>query len=293
MTEHRAGRPATDAEREAVRREAILLKAGAWELIRRGFAEDRHYLDAAEDQLKQAEALCRSIGDGEGLVGILGGRGAILRSSGEKDKILAALSLYTEEVGLLADANREKEVAAYQSNVVMAYRDLATVDPENALAYIGRGLDIGQTALAVSQRLADRGGMAQGSANLADLCVLLAEHDPDLTDNHLATAATLYRTAEELWDGVDEDGLAMARMGLAEVYIRLGRNFDGAEALLDQAAETYRQRHGQPVAYQLAQVHALRARLHKAQGRPEDAAEERRQAAGLLERLGFGLGDHR
>ncbi|MHB0884425.1 MAG: hypothetical protein ACYC6V_02640 [Bacillota bacterium] len=283
----------SEVEREAARQEAILLKAEAWELIRRGFAEDRHHLEAADRKLRQAEALCRSIGDREGLVGILGGRGAILRTSGEVDKLLAAVSLYTEEVGILADADREKEVAVYQSNIVAAYRDLATVDPEQAVEYIGRGLEIGQAALTVSQRLSDRAGMAQGSANLADLCVLLAEHDPELGENHLATAATLYRTAEELWTGVDDDGLAMARMGLAEVYIRLGRNFDGAEALLEQAGEFYGRSGDQSVGYQRSQVHALRARLLTAEGRPAEAADERRKAAEIMDRLGFGPGEPR
>ncbi len=280
----------SEAEREAAWQEAILLKAEAWELIRRGFAEDRRHLEAADGKLRQAEALCRSIGDREGLVGILGGRGAILRSSGEKGKLLAAISLYTEEIGILADADREKEVAVYQSNIVAAYRDLATVDPEKAVEYIGRGLEIGQAALTVSQRLSDRAGMAQGSANLADLCALLAEHDPELSENHLATAATLYRTAEELWTEVDDDGVALARMGLAEVYIRLGRNLDGAEALLDQAEEFYGRSGTQSIGYQQSQIHALRARLREAEGRPEDAAEERRKAVEILDRMGFGPG---
>lgn len=279
-----------EAEREATRQEAILLKAEAWELIRRGFAEDRRHLEAADRKLRQAEALCRSIGDREGLVGILGGRGAILRSSGEVDKLLTAISLFTEEIGILADADREPEVAVYQSNIVAAYRDLATVDPDKAVEYIGRGLDIGQAALTVSQRLSDRAGMAQGSANLADLCVLLAGHDPELGENHLATAASLYRAAEELWTGVDDDGVALARMGLAETYVRLGRNLEGADALLDQAEDFYGRPGGQGVGYQQSQVHALRARLREAQGRPEEAAEERRQASEIMERIGFGAG---
>lgn len=291
MSDDGACRSAADDEREAARREAILLKAEAWQLIRRGFAENRGHLAGAEEKLKKAEALCRSTGDREGLVGILAGRGAILRSSGQKDQILAAIGLYMEEIGILAEADREKEVAAYQSNVVMAYRDLATVDPENALDHLGRGFEIGQAALAASRRLADRAGMAQGSANLAELCMLLADNDPELAEDHLATAVVLYRAAEELWTELDREGLAAARMGLAEAYLRLGRNLEGVEELLEQSAEIYAGADGGPVVYQLAQVHALRARLRQAQGRPAEAAEERGKAIDLFERLGFWRGE--
>ncbi len=284
-------RPETD-RREADHREAILLEAEGWELIQRGFAGDRRLLDAAEERFRKAETLCRSWGDREGLVGILSGRAAILRNSGEKEKILAAIDLYTEEIALLADAGREREVAAYQCNVALAYRDLATADPEGAIEFIGRGLDEGRRALALNEKLGHRPGLAQGSSVIADLCLLLADRDPELKENHLATAATLYRTAEELWTGIDPEGQAMARMGLAEAYIGMGKNLDGAEALLDEAAREYtgEGETGRPVAYQLSQIHALRSRLLQAQGRTEEALEERRLAIELLNKAGFGRG---
>jgi hypothetical protein len=80
-------------------------------------------------------------------------------------------------------------------------------------------------------------------------------------------------------------------MGMAEAYIALGRNLEGARDFLAEVHRYYAEYAGAPVKgpvrYQMAQVKELEARILDAEGKPEEAAQAREEGRQNLDALGF------
>ena len=276
-------------EEEALREEALRLKAEGWQLLRSGHIQGGDYLTAAYDKLAAAEERFRSLGDVEGLIGTLSGLGVCLRATGTKENIVRALEHYREELHLLESENRLQEACLYSSNVSVCLRDLAMVDETVALMHIMEGLEFTSEYLEMSVENKVPKATASGYSNLADLTVLLAEHEPDPQhrEEHLKMAGSLYGQAISAWEGLDEEGQVLASMGLAQVYIDMGSNLAGAEDLLFDALEFYRGYEGGEIKYQVAQVHSLLAALMARDGREEESARHQETAVRIFEELGF------
>jgi len=271
---------------------AEILKSQGWGYYRAAFTHGRQLWDQALTAFEQAEAIFRQEDHPEGLVGVLSGRASVLRCSGRPESIRKALELYREESGLLQDMDgREAELAQSWVNEALAYRDLLTVEPEAASSMTD--------AVAACRRALETAGQAEkpetealAACTLADLCLVMARLDePSFKERHLKEAMGFYGQAEKLWEERDPDGQALARMGLAETYIALGENLEGARDLLGEVLEYYEDYSGKPVSgpvrYQIAQVKELEARLHEAEGDSGEAARARREAESHLEALGF------
>lgn len=270
------------------------LKAQGWGYYRAAFTHGRQLWDHAQAAFERAEALYREVGTQEGregLVGALSGRGTVLRSSGAPEAIREALGLYEEEVALLREFGREAELPEALVNLALAYRDLATVDPA-AAAGLGKGVQACREALEGAKRAGRPDAQALAASTLGDLCLVMARLDTeDHRQQHLKEALAFYGQAEKLWEDRDQDGLALCRLGLAEAYIDMGRNLEGARDLLDEVLRYYSDYAGTPVTgpvrYQIAQVRELEARLLETEGKPEEAAQARKEAKDNLGALGF------
>lgn len=279
--------------------EVVRLRDEGWENLARSRTEGRQYLAAAYRCFTEAEAISREHGDREALVGVLRGIGDVLRATGNPANMETAVRYYQEEVDILQSLRREREMGDHLATLQLCYRDLATAEPERALELIRQGVEIGEKCLTIARKHQDKPALANASANLADLFVLLATHDEAMRESHLGLAADLFRHADSLWGEVaaaldnEQDAAvvrvqaAQAKMGLAEVYTRLGSNLDGAAALLDEAEEAYRQAPGGPVHYQLAQIQMLRAYLEDRRGNPQAAARHAEAGRSIFERLGY------
>lgn len=155
-----------------------------------------------------------------------------------------------------------------------------------------KGVEACREALDLAKRTSKPEAEALCACTLADLCLVMARLDrEDYRETHLKEALGFYGQAEKLWEDRDKDGQALARLGLAEAYILLRRNLDGARDLLDEVLDYYVNYAGTPVSgpvrYQVAQVKELQARLLEAEGKPEEAARAHQEAREQLERLGF------
>jgi tetratricopeptide (TPR) repeat protein len=281
----------TETDREETRRWAEVLKAQGWGSYRAAFTHGRKLWDQALAAFEQSEALFRDLGEKEGLIGVLSGRATVLRSSGDPESIRRSVALYHEEIDLIRESGREEELPGALVNLGLAYRDLATVTPE-AAAEMAKGIEACREALEKAKRADRPDEAALATCTLADLSLLLAGLDrPEYRERHLKEAMGFYGQAEKLWEERDEDGRTMARLGLAEAYIALGRNLEGARDLLEEVLRYYETYAGGPVSgpvrYQIAQVKALEARLLEAEGNPEEAARIRQEARDHLEVLGF------
>ncbi|MEW6524511.1 MAG: tetratricopeptide repeat protein [Bacillota bacterium] len=263
-------------------------KQAGWQAYQRAFTEGRSQLAVALSSFSSAEAECRKVRDFQELVGVLSGLGAVARATGGKEELEKALRYYWEEVDILTSLGRQLEAADRHAELEAVYRDLAMVDAEKALVYLKEGLEVGIKALDVARQCQDREIMARVGTAVADICQLISEHDCEYAEYHLEMAADLYLQAAGTWEEVE--GKAMANMGLAEVYIRLGKNLDGARELLEQAMETYVKLPGGQVDYQVAQVHALLGRLFAVSGDRARAARHIRDAVAIFKRLGVDLG---
>lgn len=283
----------SDAEEKV--RWAERFKAQGWAYYRAAFTHGRQLWEHALIAFEQAEGLLRDAATPrarEGLIGVLSGKGSVLRSTGDPEGIRQALGLYREEIALLREFGRERELPEALVNVALACRDLATVDPTRA-AELSQGVAACREALETARRLDRPEAEALAANTLGDLCLVLARLDlEEYRDRHAREAVGFYGQAEKLWQDRDEDGVTLARMGLAEAYITLGQNLEGARDLLEEALRYYRDYSGRPVSgpvrYQIAQVKELEARLYEAEGKVEDAARARREARESLESLGFG-----
>jgi len=262
-------------------------KQDGWQAYQRTFTEGRSQLLAAHDFFSSAEAECRKVREFPELVGVLSGLGAVARATGGKEQLEKALHFYWEEVDILTSLGRQLEAADRHAELEAVYRDLAMVDDERALVYLKEGLEVGIKAMEVARRHQDRGILARVGVAVADICQLLAEHDREYAEHHLEMAADLYLQASQTWE--DAEGKAMAGMGLAEVYLRLGKNLEGAQDLLEQAMAVYRQLPGGPVDYQVAQIHALLGRLFAQSGDGARASRHVREAVEIFTRLGVDL----
>jgi hypothetical protein len=270
------------------------LKAQGWGYYRAAYTHGRQLWEHALTAFEQAEALFREVGTDAaraGLVGTLSGRATVLRSSGAPEAIRQALGLYEEEVALLRELGRRDDVPEALVNLALAHRDLMTVEPAETPG-LARAVGVCREALDGAKRTGDEGVQALALSTLADLCLFIAGIDtPDLRERHLKEALAFYGQAEKLWEGRDEDGRALARMGMAEAYIALGRNLEGARDFLAEVHHYYAEYAGLPVKgpvrYQMAQVKELEARLLEAEGKPEDAAQAREEGRRNLDALGF------
>jgi hypothetical protein len=272
------------------------LKAQGWGYYRAAYTHGRGLWDHALAAFEQAEALYREAGGSEGragLAGALSGRGAVLRSSGDPEAIRRAIALYQEEIDLLRELGREMVLPEALTNLGLAYRDLATVQP-TAAAGLELGIVACREALEEAKRLGQQEAEGLAAGTVADICLVLARLDSeDYRERHLKEALSFYGQAEKAWEGRDEDGLALSRLGLAEAYIALGQNLEGARDLLEEVLKFYEAYAGTPVKgpvrYQIAQVKELEARLLEAEGQNEKAGVVRRQAREHLQALGFGF----
>lgn len=270
------------------------LKAQGWGFYRAAYTHGRQLWDHALAAFEQAEALYREAGGQEGTEGLLGalsGRGSVLRSSGRPEAIREAIRLYEEEIGLLRELGRATDLPEALVNVGLACRDLATVQP-SAAAGLEKGVRACHEALELARSQGRPEAQALAASTVADLCLVLARLDAeDYRHQHLKEALAFYGQAEKLWEDRDPDGLALCRLGLAETYIAMNRNLDGARDLLGEVEKYYLAYAGTPVKgpvrYQLAQVKELQARLAEAEGKPEEAARARAEARAGLEALGF------
>lgn len=270
------------------------LKAQGWGYYRAAYTHGRQLWDHALAAFEQAEALCREAGGPEGregLIGALSGRGTVLRSSGTPDAIRAAIAFYQEEIALLREFGREKDLPEALVNLGLAYRDLVTVDP-SAAADLEEGIRACREAVEGAKKLDRPEAEALAAGAIADICLVLARlDDEEYRERHLKEALSFYGQAEKLWEGRDEDGLALCRLGLSEAYIALGQNLEGARDLLEEVLRFYRDYAGTPVKgpvrYQIAQIKELQARLLRAEGKDKEAAEAHREAEDHLEALGF------
>ncbi len=271
------------------------LKAQGWGYYRAAFTHGRQLWDHALAAFERAEDLYREVGSRqarEGLIGTLSGRGTVLRSSGAPEAIRQAIGLYEEEITLLRELGGDDDLPEALVNLGLAYRDMATVDPAGAAGDLEKGARVCREALEGAKKGGDQDGQALAASTLADLSLVLARLDaPEFREQHLKEALAFYGQAEKLWEGRDQDGLALCRLGLAETYIAMGRNLEGARDLLDEILDYYREYAGPPVKgpvlYQIAQVKELQARLFEAEGKPDEAAAVRREARESLKTLGF------
>lgn len=263
-------------------------KQDGWQAYQRTFTEGRAQLAVALGFFSSAEAECRKVRDFPALVGVLSGLGAVARATGGKEELERALRFYWEEVDILTSLGRQLEAADRHAELEAVYRDLAMVDEERALVYLKEGLEVGTKAMDTARQYQDRGILARIGVAVADSCQLLAEHDREYAEHHLEMAADLYLQAAQTWE--DPEGKALAGMGLAEVYIRLGKNLEGAQDLLEQAMTAYQQLPGGPVDYQVAQIHALMGRLFAQTGDIQRACRHVREAVEIFTRLGVDLG---
>ncbi len=263
------------------------MMARGWAYFDRAFREDRQYLTCAHRTFRQVEELSRRAGLPELEAEALSAQGMCLRATGQVEQVQRALEAHDRAAALWETLGREEELATERDRMQLAYRDLAVVDRGRALEYLKKGFEVGQQALTVWKRRRNKAGLAQCCSNLADLCCILAQHDPGLMRRHLAMAATLYQQAEELWGESAPDAVMTARMGLAEVYIALNANLEGAEAILKDALGYYSGKRGTQVTYQLAQANALLARCYRRQGRMKMAREHETRARSLFRSLGF------
>ncbi len=168
------------------------------------------------------------------MVGALSGRATVLRSSGVPEAIRRAIGLYREEAALLRDLGREDEMPEALVGLALAYRDLATADPTAALE-LGEGVTACREALGRAEGTGKRDVQALAACTLADLCLVMARVDGEAyRERHLKEALAFYGQAEKLWADTDQDGLALCRLGLAEAYIALGENLEGARDLLEE-----------------------------------------------------------
>jgi tetratricopeptide (TPR) repeat protein len=268
-----------------------VLKAQGWGFYRAAFTHGRRMWDQALAAFEQSEALFRELGDRAGLAGAVAGRATVLRSLGEPGAIRQSVTLYHEEIDLLREAGREDDLPGAFANLALAYRDLVTADP-SASGEISRGVAACREALEAAKAHGKPEMEALASSTLGDFCLLLAERDdPDYRGRHLREAMGFFGQAEKLWEERDPEGQALARMGLAEAYIALGRNLEGARDLLDEVRRYYETYSGGPVSgpvrYQIAQVKTLQARLLETEGDLEGAARARQEAMDDFEALGF------
>jgi len=270
------------------------LKAQGWGYYRAAYTHGRQLWEHALTAFEQSEALFREVGTNTaraGLVGTLSGRATVLRSSGTPAAIRQALGLYEEEVALLRELGRHDDVPEALVNLALAHRDLMTVEPAETPG-LAQAVGVCREALDGAKRTGDEGVQALALSTLADLCLVIAGIDtPDHRERHLKEALAFYGQAEKLWEGRDEDGRALARMGMAEAYIALGRNLEGARDFLAEVHRYYAEYAGAPVKgpvrYQMAQVKELEARILDAEGKPEEAAQAREEGRQNLDALGF------
>lgn len=273
------------------RRLADVLKAQGWGYYRAAYTHGRGLFDQALDAFQQAAAIYRDVGDQAGLAAAIGGQATVLRSSGRPEAIRRASDLHQEQIGILRDLGAEAAMPEALINLALASRDLATADPA-AAGVVAAGVGACREAMTLAKRGQSLDQMALATATLADLCLVMAEIDePAYRDTHLQEALGFYGQALQLWGERDPDGAALARMGLAEAYIALGRNLEGARDLLGEVLEYYTTYTAAPVSgpvrYQIAQVRELEARLLEAEGQPGQAAAKREEARDQLETLGF------
>jgi tetratricopeptide (TPR) repeat protein len=263
-------------------------RQAGWQAFDRAFTEGREQLTLAAEHFARAEAECRRERDYPGLVGVLSGLGAVHRALGDRADLEKALRYYWEEVDILTSLGRELEAAERHAELGAVYRDLAAADGDRALLYLKEGLEVGMKALEVARRYQARETCARISMAVADICQVLSDHDLEYAEFHLEMAADLYRQSAEVWPA-DAEGRAITNLGLAEVYVRLGKNLEGARVLLEQALEIYQALPGGQVDYQLGQVHAVLGRLYARSGDRPRAAAHIRTAVGIFQRLGVRL----
>ncbi len=273
-------------ENQAIRERLGQLKRLGWNAYEQAFSQGYACLDTARGHFLEAEALARSGGDPSLLIGVLSGLGAVARASGQPQEVERALHYYWEEVDILRELGHELEAADLHAEIEAVYRDLAALMPDRALRFLKEGLDAGIKALEMIKRHQNRFVMARVGNAVADICQVLSDYDTDYREFHLQMAADLYRQGLETWSE-QEEGQAVARMGLAEVYLRMGKNLDAADVLLDEALGIYTSLPGQRVDYQIAQIHTLKGQLMATQGKPEDAKEKLRQAITMFRKLGI------
>jgi len=286
------------SDRDELLKWAEILKSQGWGYYRAAFTHGRQLWDQALTAFEQAEAIFRQEDSPEGLVGALSGRASVLRSSGRPESIRKALELYREETRLLETMeDRQAELARSWVNQALAYRDLLTVAPTEARR-AAEAIEACRRALEAAKRAAEPGVEALAACTVADLCLVMARlDDPSFKEKHLKEAMGFYGQAERLWEDNDPDGQALARLGLAEAYIALGQNLEGARDLLHEVL-TYYEDYSKgpvsgPVRYQIAQVKELEAGLYEAEGDPERAARARQEALGHLKALGFAPGEEK
>jgi len=251
------------------------------------FTHGKAFLAMAREELAAAEKAAREAGDDEALASVYGLWASVLRTEAGPEAIVQAVDYVRQEVELLEANGRVREAAEAMVSLPALYRDLATVDPAHSLAHVYEGLKAGEEALRRASELDLRSAMVAGSTYLGDLCLMLADADAERQDEHLQVAAGLYGKADELATQDDRDGQVLARLGLAETYIRMGKNLDGARDFLQEALDFYSRHEGGELTYQVAYVFSLMARLEDALGDYQAARTHREEAISLWRNLGF------
>lgn len=290
-TDDLPGVGASDAAAADERRLADILKAQGWGFYRAAFTHGRHLFETSLETFRQAAAIYRDLGDQAGLAGALAGEATVLRSTGDPAAIRQALDLYRQEIELLRGSAAEEALPEGLINLALASRDLVTADQTATWAFDG-GVTACREAITIANSKGNSDSVALANSTLADLCLVMARLDqPAYRETHLKEALGFYGQALRLWEARDQDGAILAKLGLAEAYIELERNLEGARDLLAEVLDYYTAYTNAPVSgpvrYQIAQVKELEARLLLAEGRPDEAEAKRQEARDQLEALGF------
>ncbi len=279
-----------------------------WEAYNKSFIEGKGSVDEAVNLFREAAEILREAGDEINLPLALAGLGSALHALGGVDDLLEASRCYEEEGRLWGSVEASHQVVLSVTRHQAVLRDLALLQPEKGLEYVEKGLAIGERAMNEARLQEDHRDLATVTHTTADLCMVLARIDSECMASHLEVALELYGKALDIWeheaedrdfagvdethqaDGTDEaseaaEGRAICLMGMAEAYIMLGRNLEGAESFLDDAA-CYYERFG-PNSYHMGHIKSLFGSLFVATGHREKAVSCFKESREIFRRLGF------
>lgn len=281
-----------------------------WEAYNKGFVEGKGSVEEAVNLFRQATETLREAGDELNLPLALAGLGSALHALGGIDDLLEASSCYEQEGHLWESMKASRQLALSVTRHQAVLRDLALLQPEKGLEYVEKGLAIGEKAMNEAKLREDRKDLATVTHTTADLCMVLARIDPECMASHLEVAFDLYSKALDIWEHGEEDGTfvgegrvsqagesrageaseegegrAICLMGMAEAYIMLGKNLEGAQGLLDDAA-CYYERLG-PNSYHMGHIKSLYGSLFAAAGHREKAVGYFRESREIFRLLGF------
>lgn len=261
----------------------------AYELLEKSYSSGRELAHEAAHCFEAALAEAGEDAEENLIALILEGRAQALHAAGDLPSLEAAVKCYEEAVLHLHNAGEVLRIPLVVSGYQACCRDLALLQPAVALDMVQKGLTAGQEALSLALSLHDGRSVALLSQTTADLCCVMADLDPEMRREHIEVALEMYERAELFWEeqaGYETpEGKIIAQLGMAEAYIKLGKNLDSALQFLDQAREFYE--NTQPSSYQLGQVFVLYGRLFATQGESDKADEYARKAREIFSRLGF------